>query len=80
VIALPTPLGRLQALLMECAPGEPLMSRDNLDSMKVPNVATGRLPGLDALGITPASPTAIAPTYLAQGDRLQALRALGPGR
>ena len=32
-------------------PGEPLMSGDNIDSMKVPNVATGRLPGLESLGI-----------------------------
>ncbi|MCK7495605.1 MAG: hypothetical protein MZW92_34800 [Comamonadaceae bacterium] len=27
------------------------MSRDNLDSMQVPNVASGTLPGLEALGI-----------------------------
>ncbi|QBK04360.1 complex I NDUFA9 subunit family protein [Hylemonella gracilis] len=79
VIALPAMLGRLQAALMECAPGEPLMSRDNLDSMKVPNVATGRLPGLDALGITPASPMAVAPGYLGQTDPLLALRARWPG-
>lgn len=79
VIALPTFLGRLQAWLMECAPGEPLMSRDNLDSMKVPNVASGRLPGLAALGISPAAPMTIAPSYLADTNRLQVLRASGPG-
>lgn len=78
VIALPALLGRLQALVMECAPGEALMSRDNLDSMQVPNVATGQLPGLDALGITPASPLAIVPAYLGASDHLQALRARGP--
>jgi NADH dehydrogenase len=55
------------------------MSRDNLDSMKVPNVATGRLPGLGALGITPAAPMAVAPSYLGAADRLQILRASGPG-
>ena len=32
-------LARVQAMLMELAPGEPLLSRDNLDSMKVDNVA-----------------------------------------
>ena len=64
VIGLPTALGRLQARLMEFAPGQPLMSRDNLDSMKVDNVASGTLPGLAALGITPAAPSTIAPTYL----------------
>ncbi len=64
VIGLPPTLGRLQALLMELAPGEPLMSRDNLDSMAVDNIATGRLPGLQALGIAPARLTGIASGYL----------------
>ncbi|HXF46335.1 MAG TPA: complex I NDUFA9 subunit family protein [Burkholderiaceae bacterium] len=40
VIALPDSLARLQARLMELLPGEPLLSRDNLDSMKVDNVAS----------------------------------------
>lgn len=64
VIPLPAALGRLQARLMELAPGEPLMSRDNLDSMSLPNIASGNLPGLEALGITPAALEAVAPTYL----------------
>ncbi len=64
VFALPEALARVQARLMELMPGEPLLSRDNLDSMKVPNVATGHHPGLQALGIEPASLMAIAPTYL----------------
>lgn len=64
VIPLPDALARLQAIAMELMPGEPLLSRDNLDSMKVPNVATGHHPGIEALGITPASLLAIAPTYL----------------
>jgi len=38
-------VARLQALLMELMPGPTLMSRDNLDSMKVNNVASGNLPG-----------------------------------
>jgi len=57
-------VGWLQAAAMELAPGEPLMSRDNLASMKVDNVATGLLPGLAALGITAASVAGVAPTYL----------------
>ena len=64
VIGLPAPLARIQALLMELAPGPTLMSRDNLDSLKVDNVATGRLPGLDALGIAPGALSDIAPGYL----------------
>ncbi len=64
VVALPRALGRLQARLMELAPGQPLMSRDNLDSMKVDNVASGSLPGLQALGVSPSALAAIAPSYL----------------
>ncbi|MBK7507971.1 MAG: complex I NDUFA9 subunit family protein [Comamonadaceae bacterium] len=64
VFALPMPLARLQAWLMERLPGEPLMSGDNLDSMAVDNIASGKVPGLDALGITPAALAAIAPGYL----------------
>ena len=70
VFGLPLALGRLQAALMALAPGEPLMSRDNLDSMAVDNVTDGRLPGLAALGIKPASVEAVAPGYLsARGKR-----------
>jgi uncharacterized protein YbjT (DUF2867 family) len=64
VIGLPKVLAQLQAFIMELAPGQPLMSRDNLDSMKVDNVASGSLPGLDALGIMPSALRDIAPTYL----------------
>ncbi|RZJ12288.1 MAG: complex I NDUFA9 subunit family protein [Haliea sp.] len=65
VIDLPDVLGRLQARLMELAPGQPLLSRDNLDSMRVDNVATGAFPGLESLGIRPAPIAAVAPFYLA---------------
>jgi NADH dehydrogenase len=75
VIGLPDALGRMQALAMEWLPGEPLMSRDNLASMRVPNVATGRLPGLADLGLTPASLESIAPGYLAPGRGLARLDA-----
>jgi NADH dehydrogenase len=64
VLPLPEALGRLQALVMECLPGEPLMSRDNIASMRVPNVASGQLPGLQALGITPVDLPSVAAAYL----------------
>jgi uncharacterized protein YbjT (DUF2867 family) len=64
VFGLPEILGRLQALTMELLPGPRLMSRDNLDSMRVPNVAGGVLPGLALLGIQPASLSSVAPGYL----------------
>ncbi|APW41991.1 complex I NDUFA9 subunit family protein [Rhodoferax saidenbachensis] len=64
VIPLPQWLGRIQAAAMELAPGEPLMSRDNLDSMQQDNVASGTLPGLRALGIDAAALAPIAAQYL----------------
>jgi NADH dehydrogenase len=75
VLPLPAPLAWAQAVMMELAPGQPLMSRDNLASMLVPNVASGNLPGLAELGITAHSIGAVVPGYLAAGpDRLDALR------
>lgn len=78
VLPLPQAVGRLQAALMEHLPGGPLMSRDNLDSMRVPSVASGHLPGLQALGIEPTALEAVAPAYLARGSRspYDAFRAL----
>ena len=64
VIGLPDGLARIQAALMELAPGEPIMSRDNLDAMKVDNISGGILPGLAALGITPAALSTVVPFYL----------------
>jgi uncharacterized protein YbjT (DUF2867 family) len=63
-LPLPNFVGRLQARLMELLPGQPLMSRDNVDSMRVPNVATGSLPGLAELGIEATALEAVAPHYL----------------
>lgn len=79
VLPMPDPVGRLQAAVMGLLPGEPLMSADNLDSMKVPNIASGRLPGLARLGLTPTALEAVAPGYLGGGasaSRLDAWRSL----
>ncbi|MEP7302682.1 MAG: complex I NDUFA9 subunit family protein [Caldimonas sp.] len=64
IFALPPALGRVQAFVLEMLPGTPLMSRDNVDSMRVANVASGKLPGLERLGIEPSPLEAIAPRYL----------------
>ena len=63
---LPLSLGHLQAMVMEKLPGRTLMSRDNLLSMKVDNVASG--PMAPELAIVPTSIDTIAPTYLAPVD------------
>ena len=76
---LPDALAGLQAAVMEMLPGTPLLSRDNLRSLSVPNVAGGQFPGLAALGITAASLHAVAPGYLTPGEgiaRLNRWRAL----
>jgi NADH dehydrogenase len=82
VIGLPDAIARLQAGLMEMLPGTPLMSRDNVDSMQVPNVLGGTLPGLGALGIEPRSLESVM-TPVLQGRsgcaRLEALRARAHG-
>ena len=78
VLPLPASVGRLQALTMELLPGRTLMSRDNIDSMRVPNVASGKLPGLDSLGIETTPLESVAPRYLGHvfGEaRLEAWRA-----
>ena len=67
VVPLPGALGRLEALVMECMPGAPLMSRDNLRSMQVPNVASGDGPDLTTLGIVPTDIEAVAPAMLQRG-------------
>ncbi len=76
ILGLPAGVAALQARLMELAPGEPLMSRDNLASMQVPNIASGKLPGLAELGITPSAVEAVLPSYLSPVQRCARLDAL----
>jgi NADH dehydrogenase len=73
VFGIPHWAGELQARMMELMPGAPLMSRDNLASMQVPNVATPGMPDLSALGIQAAALQPIAADYLTQGASWHAL-------
>ena len=77
VIELPPALGRLQALLFELLPGTPLMSRDNLDSMKCDNVVDPAIQALTAatLGIKLTALEAVAPQYLSPHERMDDFRA-----
>jgi len=61
VVALPAPLAELQAFVLEHLPGK-LMTRDNLRSMRVANVCSGRPPAFCAL--EPSSIEAIVPAYM----------------
>ena len=64
VFGIPHSLAWFQAFLMELAPGQPLMSRDNLASMQVDNVASGHALGLKDMGIQASAVSSIAPGYL----------------
>ena len=55
ILPVPLSVGRVQARLLEMMPGRPLMSRDNVDSLRVDNVGSGTLPGLPQLGIVARS-------------------------
>jgi NADH dehydrogenase len=76
VFELPRALGYLQAAFFELLPGTPLMSRDNLDSMKVDNVVDPAIEATTAaeLGIRPRAIEAVAPHYLAASARFDDLR------
>jgi NADH dehydrogenase len=69
VIALPDAVARLQARVFELLPGDPIISRDNIDSMKADNVLDPAGPHLTAasLGIKLTPLEAVAPHYLARG-------------
>lgn len=62
VIPVPMGVGRMQARLFECMPGEPLMSRDNLDSLRRDNICVG--PIAPELHVVPTGLEAVAPRYL----------------
>lgn len=69
VLGLPASAAHLQARLMEMLPGTPLLSRDNLASLKVDSTATPPVP--PGWGIEPVSLRAIAPDYLSNITRRQ---------
>lgn len=75
ILALPDSLAWLQAVVMEKLPGRPLLSRDNLASASLPNVASGPMDpilGLDHL----TSLHTVAPVFLgeAQAKRILSRR------
>jgi uncharacterized protein YbjT (DUF2867 family) len=68
VLGMPEAFGHVQAFLLGLLPGPRLMSSDNLYSMRMPNVPSGQLGGLQSLGIQPASlADVMAPWLRSQG-------------
>jgi len=76
VLKLPDALARLQAGFFEMLPGTPLITRDNLDSMKTDNVvkASDGVLTAEALGIKLTPLESVAPQYLAPNGQLDELR------
>lgn len=74
---MPAGLVNLQAACLELLPVPPL-TRDQVAMLQVDNVVSGRLPGLDALGIQATPVEAVVPAYLARyrpgGGKRQTLR------
>lgn len=62
LLGLPPALAALQARLLELAPGEPLMTRDNLRSMQIPSVCDCAPP----FGVAPQALEALAPVWLSR--------------
>jgi len=62
ILPLGPTLSALQARVLECLPGPPLMSRDNLASMKKDSVCDCAFP--EVFGFAPAALEGVAPTYL----------------
>ncbi len=80
IIGLGESISRLLARVMEWAPGKPL-SMDNYRSLQVHNICDSN--GFAALGIEPASMSAVVPRYLAktyERARLSEIREQAPSR
>jgi NADH dehydrogenase len=77
VIPIPDALARLQAGFFELLPGAPLISRDNLDSMRVDNVVnpSDQVLTAAALDIKLTALESVAPAYLAPTGQFDELRA-----
>jgi NADH dehydrogenase len=64
-VPIPGGIAHLKAAVLEHLPG-PLLTRDNLRSMEVPNVCDAPFP--ERFGFAPSSLESIAPQYLADAS------------
>ncbi len=70
-LLLPVPgiLAMFPARLMELSPFPPMLTRDQVRMLECDNVASGDVPGLADLGVSPTPLEAVAPEYLARYRR-----------
>ncbi|PHQ71566.1 MAG: complex I NDUFA9 subunit family protein [Sneathiella sp.] len=77
LLPVPAALMSLMAVFMNMVPGRPQLTPDQVKLLKTDNIATGTLPSLADLDISPASIEAIVPEYLRRyrkGGGLQSLQ------
>jgi NADH dehydrogenase len=65
LVPLPFWLAEIEATILQWLP-KPLLTPDQVRLLKTDNVASGRLPGLAALGVEPTPAEAVIPGYLAR--------------
>ncbi len=63
LIPVPFELAKIKAFFLELLPVPPL-TRDQVELLRYDNIASGNLPGLGDLGITPTAAEVILPSYL----------------
>ena len=63
LVPLPFALAKIEAFFLQFYP-KPLLTPDQVESLKYDNVLEGKEPGLNDLGITPTAMDAILPSYL----------------
>lgn len=68
LLSIPFAVAEAEARLFELLPSPPLTT-GQVDLLKADNVASGKLPGLHELGITPKSAEDVVPTYIGRSKR-----------
>lgn len=63
LIPLPFSVAKIEAFFLQFYP-KPLLTPDQVESLKYDNILNGDLPGLTDLGITPTAMDAVLPSYL----------------
>ena len=63
LLPVPFPVAAVQAAFLGLLPKPPL-TLDQLRQLRSDNVLSGKLPGLEALGLSATGPEAILPAYL----------------
>lgn len=70
IIGLPFFVAGITAFFLQFLP-KPLITPDQVKQLKIGSLATGKLPGLDAFGITPTAAEGVISTYLKRYRPLQ---------